>query len=54
MNKLEVLKIKHEIYQTIMTAMLFNDTSLLNNELVKLDAQIELLEGDDKNATISQ
>ena len=44
MEKIEILKLKHEIYKTIREAIVFNDVKFLDEELMKIDAKIEILE----------
>lgn len=48
MNKLEKLKLKHEILQTIYDAMCFEQPEIIGEELTKTEAQIDILEEEEK------
>lgn len=41
MEKVEILKLKREIYKTVRDAIVFNDVKHLDEEIIKLEAKIE-------------
>ena len=48
MNKIELLKLKKEIYMNVLYALVWKDEDYLVKELDKIQAQIDILEESEK------